>query len=91
MFEGIGSTADKEAIEELRRELQEFKDHFDIERREIEQACRLEITDVEERHDQEKAHLLNHIEQEKVRMWVVREDIQFVFSDAGENFISTFL
>jgi 23S rRNA pseudoU1915 N3-methylase RlmH len=80
ILSGVGSTGDKEVIEELRKELQELKDHFDIERREIEQAHRLEITDIEERQDQEKGELLNHIEREKVCLKLNVLNLKYIFS-----------
>ncbi|XP_052276394.1 ninein-like protein isoform X3 [Dreissena polymorpha] len=66
--EGIGTPSDKELIVQLQQEVEESRHHLEIERRDIEQACRLEITNIEARHDQEKAELYQLIENEKERI-----------------------
>ncbi|XP_052767676.1 ninein-like protein isoform X2 [Mya arenaria] len=83
---GVGSPEDKEVILELRgelaelhRELDESRQVQEIERRDIEQACRLEVTAIEERHDAEKAQLLHHIEEEKTKL---AEDFQRLQQEA---------
>ncbi|WAR18242.1 NINL-like protein [Mya arenaria] len=82
----ISSPEDKEVILELRgelaelhRELDESRQVQEIERRDIEQACRLEVTAIEERHDAEKAQLLHHIEEEKTKL---AEDFQRLQQEA---------
>ena len=68
---GIGDPSEKETIEQLQKELRESRDHFEIDQREIEQAYRLEIADIEEGHDREKEHLLQHIQREKVWTYTI--------------------
>ena len=63
---GVGSTIDKDTIERLKREIQELKNNFDRERKEIEQSCKLEIADIEAKHDEDKGEIMKNIEREKV-------------------------
>ena len=58
---------DKDYIDVLRRELYDTKLNFEREKKEIEQSYKMEITKIEEIHDQEKADLLQNIRRDQVR------------------------
>ena len=72
---GVGSTIDKDTIERLKREIQELKNNFDRERKEIEQSCKLEIADIEAKHDEDKGEIMKNIEREKVFYHMLSYDI----------------
>ena len=72
---GVGSTIDKDTIERLKREIQELKNNFDRERKEIEQSCKLEIADIEAKHDEDKGEIMKNIEREKVFYLMLSYDV----------------
>ena len=69
MFAGVCSsmTNDKDYIDVLKRELYDTKLNFEREKKDIEQAYKMEITKIEEKQDQEKADLLQKIKTDQVR------------------------
>ena len=53
---------------QLREELRELKAGMEIERKEIEQQFKLEITDIEDQHVREKEEMLNRTQKEIVSL-----------------------
>lgn len=52
---------------ELVKELEQLKNNFELERKDIEEAFKMEIVEIEERHDRDRQQLLSSFSQEKVR------------------------
>ena len=63
---GVGESIDKDTIARLKKEMEELKENFERERKEIEQSYKLEIAAVEGKHDEEKGDILKNIEKDKV-------------------------
>lgn len=67
-FPGVCSSMqnDRDYIDVLKRELYDTRLNFDREKKEIDQAYKMEITKIEEKQDQEKADLLKKVKNDQV-------------------------
>ncbi|XP_071163588.1 ninein-like protein isoform X5 [Mytilus edulis] len=59
---------DRDYIDVLKRELYDTRLNFDREKKEIDQAYKMEITKIEEKQDQEKADLLKKVKNDQEKM-----------------------
>jgi hypothetical protein len=57
---------DKDYIDVLKREMYDTKLNFEREKKEIDQAYKMEITKIEEKQDEEKAELLQKMKNDHV-------------------------